>query len=90
MFLPDILTGKSRILDTTMAMTAGYHVATNGTDEKWSGTYQWERRDSRLDNFPVMSTLWPTIGMTVLYALGVGILLRGKLAWCITSSGKGL
>ena len=55
-----------------------FQEATNGTDEKWSGTYQWEKRDSRLDNFPMMSTIWPTIGLTAVYALGVGILLKGK------------
>ena len=84
-FLPVIPTGKSGILDTTMATTPEYHEATNGTVEKWSGTFQWEKRDSRLDNFPMMSTLWPTIGVTVLYALGAGILLRGRLTCCITS-----
>ena len=55
-------------------------VASNRTDEMWSGTFEWDKRDSRLDNLPMMSTLWPTIGVTVCYALGSVILLRGKLA----------
>ena len=62
-----------------MDATLADPVALNGTDDIWSGTFEWDKRDSRLDNLPMMSTLWPTIGVTVCYALGSGILLKGKL-----------
>ena len=86
-FLPVIPRGRTRTLDTKMDTTQVFRDGTNGTDEKWSGTFQWEKRDSRLDNFPMMTTLWPTIGVTALYALGAGILLRGRLNCCIIPPG---
>ena len=61
-----------------MASPKWFLVPPNGTVEKWSGAIQWERRDSRLDNLPMMSTLWPTITVTVFYALGAGMLIRGR------------
>ena len=70
------------ILDTAIALasTKWYSVSENYSNEVWSIKIQWERGDPRLDIYPMMSSLWPTIGMTVIYALGAGILIRGRLS----------
>ena len=70
------------ILDTAIALasTKWHPVSENDSNEVWSIKIQWESGDHRLDIFPMMSSLWPTIGMTVIYALVAGILLRGRLS----------
>ena len=77
-----------------MASDQGYHEESNGTDEKWSGTLQWDMRDSRLDDFPLMSTLC-SICVPVLYAIAAVTLIRGSilnvshvLTWHMISSLK--
>ena len=78
LFLSVILAVKLGIVESTMASDQGYHKERNGTDEKWSGTLQWDMRDSRLDDFPLMSTL-SSICVPVLYAIAAGILIKGSI-----------
>ena len=80
LFLLVILTVKFGIVEPTMASDQGYHEERNETDEKWSGTLQWDMRDSRLDDFPLMSTMC-SIGVPVLYAMVAGILIRGSILY---------
>ena len=77
-----LATVMPEILDSAIALasTKWHQVSENDSNEIWSITIHWESGDPRLDIYPMMSSLWPTIGMTVIYALGSGILLRGKLS----------
>ena len=48
-------------------------------DESWATAFDWENRDARLDGFPLMDSILPTIFISSAYLIMNGLLILGKL-----------
>ena len=48
-------------------------------NESWAAAFDWDNRDPRLDGFPLMDSVLPTIFISSAYLIVNGVLILGKL-----------